>query len=67
MKKMKCFCVLAASAFFAAACAAQPSGFLDGILAVVNNSGHHLFQVEDPIASKSESLRARYGADSDRF
>src|SRR5208283_4541897 len=66
MKKMKCFCVLAAGAFFAAACAAQPSGFLDGILAVVNSSVITYLQVEDPIVSQIEALSRVYPNASDR-
>ena len=60
MKKLKCYCVLAASAFFAAACSAQPSGFLDGILAVVNNSVITYLQVEDSIALQIDALRRTY-------
>jgi peptidyl-prolyl cis-trans isomerase SurA len=67
MKKMKCFCIFAASAFFAAACAAQPNGFLDGILAVVNNSVITYLQVEDAIALQIDALRRAYPNDPTNF
>ena len=60
MKKMKCLCVFAASAFFAAACAAQTNAFLDGILAVVNNSVITFLEVQDPIASQIDALMRAY-------
>ena len=67
MKHMKCFCIFAASAFFAAACAAQPNGFLDGILVVVNSSVITYLQVQDPIYSQVQRLRDSYANDPTNF
>jgi peptidyl-prolyl cis-trans isomerase D len=60
MKPMRCFCVFAASAFFAATCAAQPDGLLDGILVVVNNSVITFLQVQDQYISQLPTLRTLY-------
>jgi peptidyl-prolyl cis-trans isomerase SurA len=49
MKHLRCLWILAAGTFFAAACAAQPSRFLDGIAATVNNSVITYLQVQDQI------------------
>jgi parvulin-like peptidyl-prolyl isomerase len=64
---MKGLCIVAASALFAAACAAQPNGFLDGLLVVVNSSVITYLQVQDPIYSQVQSLRARYANDPTTF
>jgi len=67
MKQMKGLCIVAASAFFAAACAAQPNSFLDGILVVVNSSVITYLQVQDPIYQQVQSARARYGNDPTNY
>jgi parvulin-like peptidyl-prolyl isomerase len=67
MKQMKGFCIVAASALLAGACAAQPNGFLDGILVVVNRSVITYLQVEDGIYSQVQSLRSRYPNDPTNF
>jgi len=66
MKDMRCFCIFAAGAFFAAAPAA-PAGTLDRIVLVVNNSVITELQVEDAIASYVPRLRSVYGSDPTNF
>jgi parvulin-like peptidyl-prolyl isomerase len=63
MKQIRCFCVFAAGAFFASACAAQSDHFLDGILMVVNSSVITVLQVQDQIALELNRLQSVYGAD----
>jgi len=66
MKDMRCLCILAAGAFFAAAPAA-PAGTLDRIVLVVNNSVITELQVEDAIASYVRRLESVYGNDPTNF
>ncbi len=63
---MKCFCLFAAGAFFAAATAAS-ADTLDGIVAVVNNSVITKLQVEDPIAMYVAKLASVYRDDPTTF
>jgi parvulin-like peptidyl-prolyl isomerase len=67
MKQMKCLCVLVAGAFFAGACEAQPAGFLDGILVVVNDSVITYLRVEDQIAPQLVTLQKVYANDPTNF
>jgi parvulin-like peptidyl-prolyl isomerase len=67
MKHSKGLFIFAAGAFFAAACAAQPSGFLDGIVALVNDSVITDLQVQDQIISQIPTLRIACGPDTNKF
>jgi parvulin-like peptidyl-prolyl isomerase len=67
MKHLKCLLVFAAGAFFAAACPAQPSGLLDGLAVVVNDSVITVLQVQDQILSQLKTLENLYGRGTPRF
>ena len=67
MKHIKFLCLFAAGAFFAAACAAQPAGFLDGIAVVVNDKVITVLQVQDQILSQLQTLEKLYGRGTPKF
>jgi parvulin-like peptidyl-prolyl isomerase len=67
MKHFRGLFIFAAGAFFAAACAAQPGGFLDGIVALVNDSVITDLQVEDQIIAQLPALRIACGTDTNKF
>jgi len=67
MKHFRVLFIFAAGAFFATACAAQQSGLLDGILALVNNSVITDLQVEDQIITQLPALRITCGTDTNKF
>jgi parvulin-like peptidyl-prolyl isomerase len=57
MRRFRCLCIFATGAFFAAACVGQPTAFLDGIAATVNDSVITYLQVDDQIASQINAAR----------
>jgi len=67
MKHFRGLFIFAAGAFFAAACAAQPGGFLDGIVALVNDSVITDLQVEDQIIEQLPALRIACGTNTAKF
>jgi hypothetical protein len=67
VKHFKGLFIFAAGSFFAAACAAQPGLFLDGIVALVNDSVITDLQVYDQIKLQIPNLRTMCGSDTNRF